>query len=136
MSEPQQATHSLRRRLLLGILVPVIAFISFNTYSLYHQTLASLHTAYDRTLLASAKSISEQLDVEGYDDEAQIRAIVPYSALEAFEADNQSHMFYRISTQGGEVISGFGDLPEWRGKIPLKPPYAALVDFYDDVFRD
>ena len=81
MSEPQQATHSLRRRLLLGILVPVIAFISFNTYSLYHQTLASLHTAYDRTLLASAKSISEQLDVEGYDDEAQIRAIVPYSAL-------------------------------------------------------
>ena len=34
MSEPQQATHSLRRRLLLGILVPVIAFISFNTYSL------------------------------------------------------------------------------------------------------
>ena len=136
MSEPQQATHSLRRRLLLGILVPVIAFISFNTYSLYHQTLASLHTAYDRTLLASAKSISEQLDVEGYDDEAQIRAIVPYSALEAFEADNQSHMFYRISTQGGEVISGFGDLPEWRGKIPLKPPYAALVDFYDDVFRE
>ena len=81
MSEPQQATHSLRRRLLLGILVPVIAFISFNTYSLYHQTLASLHTAYDRTLLASAKSIREQLDVEGYDYQAQIRAIVPYSAL-------------------------------------------------------
>ena len=28
MSEPQPNTHSLRRRLLLGILVPVIAFIS------------------------------------------------------------------------------------------------------------
>ena len=63
--ERTPASHPLlRRRLLLGILVPVIAFISFNTYSLYHQTLASLHTAYDRTLLASAKSISEQLDVE------------------------------------------------------------------------
>ena len=55
--------HSLRRRLLLGILLPVVLFIGFNTWSLYHQTLASLNTAYDRTLLASAKSISEQLDV-------------------------------------------------------------------------
>ncbi len=135
MSEPQQATHSLRRRLLLGILVPVIAFISFNTYSLYHQTLASLHTAYDRTLLASAKSISEQLDVEGYDDEAQIRAIVPYSALEAFEADNQSHMFYRISNLRGDLISGYAALPVWRGSIPARPPYAALVDFYNDQFE-
>ena len=90
--------HSLRRRLLLGILLPVVLFIGFNTWSLYHQTLASLNTAYDRTLLASAKSISEQLDVKGFDEEAQLRAIVPYSALEAFEADNQSQMFYRVST--------------------------------------
>ena len=73
--------HSLRRRLLLGILLPVVLFIGFNTWSLYHQTLASLNTAYDRTLLASAKSISEQLDVKGFDEEAQLRAIVPYSAL-------------------------------------------------------
>src|SRR2546427_7110949 len=49
---------SLRRQLLTGILVPVILFIGFNTWSLYHQTLAALNTAYDRTLLASAKSIS------------------------------------------------------------------------------
>ena len=44
--------HSLRRRLLLGILLPVVLFIGFNTWSLYHQTLASLNPAYDRTLLA------------------------------------------------------------------------------------
>ena len=61
---------SLRRRLLLGILLPVVLFIGFNTYSLYQQTLASLNTAYDRTLLASAKSISEQLDVRGYEEAA------------------------------------------------------------------
>ena len=128
--------HSLRRRLLLGILLPVVLFIGFNTWSLYHQTLASLHTAYDRTLLASAKSISEQLDVKGFDEEAQLRAIVPYSALEAFEADNQSQMFYRVSTLKGEMVSGFEDLPMWHGSIPARPPYAALVDFYDDRIRD
>jgi len=81
---------SLRRRLLMGILLPVVAFIAFNTFSLYRQALASLNTAYDRTLLASAKTISEQLDVSGYDDAAQLRAIVPYAALEAFEAERQS----------------------------------------------
>ena len=59
------AHHSLRRRLLAGILVPVALFIVFNTFSLYRQALTLLNTAYDRTLLASAKVISEQLDVTG-----------------------------------------------------------------------
>jgi two-component system sensor histidine kinase TctE len=127
--------QSLRRRLLMGILLPVVAFIAFNTFSLYRQALASLNTAYDRTLLASAKTISEQLDVSGYDDAAQLRAVVPYSALEAFEADNQSHMFYRVSTLQGEMVSGFAELAAWHGRIPDRPPYAALVDFYDDQFR-
>lgn len=128
--------HSLRRRLLLGILLPVALFIGFNTLSLYRQTLDSLNTAYDRTLLASAKSISEQLDVTGYDHAAELRATVPYSALEAFEADNQSQMFYRVSNLRGDLVSGFSELPVWRGTIPDRPPYAALVDFYDARFRD
>ncbi|GAA6119866.1 sensor histidine kinase [Acidovorax sp. FG27] len=119
----------------MGILVPVIAFVVFNTLSLYRETLDSLHTAYDRTLLASTKSISEQLDVSGYDDAAILRAIVPYSALETFEADNQSRMFYRVSNLHGELVSGFAELPVWRGRIPARPPYSALVDFYDDEFR-
>ena len=102
-----QTGWSLRRLLLTGILLPVLLLIALNAWSLYQQTLSSLHTAYDRTLLASAKSISEQIGVTGYDDEAQLRAMVPYSALEIFEADNQSRMFYRVSTLDGQLISGF-----------------------------
>lgn len=127
---------SLRARLLVGILVPVALVIAVNSVSLYRQSLAAATVAYDRTLLASAKTIGEQLDVEGYDDLAQLRAIVPYSALEAFEADNRSRMFYRVSAQDGEMISGFAELPFWRGRIPDRTPYAALVDFYDAEFRD
>ena len=123
---------SLRTYLLVGILLPVIALIGVNSVSLYAQALAAVNTAYDRTLLASAKVIGEQLDVEGYDEMAQLRATVPFSALEAFEADNQSRLFYRVSNLQGEMISGFAELPFWRGKLPQRPPYAALVDFYDD----
>lgn len=125
---------SLRRYLLLGILLPVGILIIINTASLYRQALGAVNTAYDRTLLASAKSIGEELDVSGYDEHAVLSVTVPYAALEAFEADNQSRLFYRISSLKGETVSGFAQLPFWRGRIPAKPPYSALVDFYDDVF--
>ena len=127
---------SLRRYLLLGILLPVGLLITVNTVSLYSQALGAVNTAYDRTLLASAKSIGEELDVSGYDEQSELRVTVPYAALEAFEADNQSRLFYRVSSLNGEMVSGYAQLPFWRGRIPAKPPYAALVDFYDDVFDD
>ena len=53
---------SLRRYLLLGILLPVGLFVLVNAFSLYRQTLQAVNTAYDRTLLASAKSMGELLD--------------------------------------------------------------------------
>jgi two-component system sensor histidine kinase TctE len=127
---------SLRRYLLLGILLPIGVYVLLNTVALYRQSLAAVHTAYDRTLLASAKSIGEQLTVEGFDEHALLRATVPYAALEAFETDNRSRMFYRVSTERGALISGFEDLPAWHGKLPAKAPYSALVHFYDDEFRN
>ena len=131
----RERATSLSRYLLAGILIPVCLLVIINTFSLYRQTFAALNTAYDRTLLASAKSIGEELDVSGYDDKATLQVTVPYAALEAFEADNQSRLFYRVSSLSGALVSGFGQLPFWRGQIPAKPPYAALVDFYDDVFE-
>ncbi|RYY93234.1 MAG: sensor histidine kinase, partial [Comamonadaceae bacterium] len=127
--------RSLRRTLLIGILLPIGLFLVLNAVSLYRQTLAAATLAYDRTLLASAKTIGEQLDVEGYDRLSVLRAKVPYSALEAFEADNQGRMYYRVSQLDGEMVSGFAELPFWRGRIPDKAAYAALVDFYDAEFR-
>ena len=126
---------SLRRYLLLGILVPIALFMLVDTVTLYRQALSAVNTAYDRTLLASAKSIGELLEVEGEGAQASFKARVPYSALEAFEADNRSRMAYRISNVRGELVDGSSDLPAWHGRIPDQGPYAALVDFYDDVWR-
>jgi two-component system sensor histidine kinase TctE len=126
---------SLRSYLLAGILLPVGIFVVINALSLYRSTLDAVNTAYDRTLLASAKSIGEQLDVSGFDDQAVLRATVPYSALEVFEADTRSQLFYRVSSLKGDLVSGFSDLPFWNGRIPDRGAYAALVDFYDDEFR-
>jgi two-component system sensor histidine kinase TctE len=129
------APLSLRRHLLVGILVPIVLFVLVDTYSLYRQALNAVNVAYDRTLLASAKAIGELLDVDGIGDQATIRAQIPYSALEAFEADNRSRMNYRVSDAKGQWIDGAQDLPLWTGTLPNQGPYAALVDFYDDSFR-
>ena len=131
---------SLRRQLLLGILLPVLAVVMLNAALLYRQALISADTAYDRTLLASAKTIGEQLQLDPASAaRPRVIAELPYAALEAFEADNRSRMVYRVSGFDGEVVSGFDDLPPPRAADPRRdapPVYAALVRFYDDRYRD
>lgn len=126
---------SLRSYLMLGILLPVALFIVVDTVVLYRQALVAVNTAYDRTLLASAKVIGEHITAQGEADTARLGASVPYAALEVFEADNRSRMIYRISNTSGVLIDGFADLPAWHGQLPSQGPYAALVDFYDDSYR-
>lgn len=125
----------MRRQLLVGILLPVVLLLLVHAVSLYNEALDSANTAYDRTLLASAKSIGEQLEVQGEGSNVLLVARVPYSALETFETDNQSRMFYRVSTRDGVSVSGFDDLPIWNRALPQRSAYAALVDFYDDEYR-
>jgi two-component system sensor histidine kinase TctE len=62
----------LRRTLLPGILLPLLAIVVVNTVSLYRQALRSAETACDRTMLASAKSIGELLGVSGRGDAALV----------------------------------------------------------------
>ena len=127
--------RSLRRRLLVAILLPVVAVIAAGTAGLHAQALAAADVAYDRTLLASAKSIGEWLDIAGEGADMRLTASVPYSAIEAFEADNRSRLYFKVSGFAGELVAGFDDLPAWHGSIPMKTAYAALVDFYDARFR-
>jgi two-component system, OmpR family, sensor histidine kinase TctE len=125
----------MRTQLLVGILLPVLAFIAINAALVYRQALSAADTAYDRTLLASAKLIGELLDVNGQGDSAQLSANVLYAALEPFEADNRSRMYYKVTGFQGEMVSGYAELPAYKGKLPDKGLYAALVDFYDDKYR-
>lgn len=121
----------MRARLLWGILLPVGLVVAVNTVSLYRESLQAADTAYDRTLLASAKAIGELLGVEGVGDDARLVAAVPYAALEAFETDSRSRLYFKVLGFKGEMVSGYDDLPAWEGKLPDQAAYPALVDFYD-----
>ena len=136
VSRAAAAPHrlSLRRHLLLGILIPVLAFVVINSMGLYRQALEAADTAYDRTLLASAKAIGEQLQYSVDPGPAHVQSSLPYSVLEAFEADNRSRIFYRVTGFAGELVSGFKDLPAARPAPPVAGVYAALVHFYDETY--
>ena len=132
---PTKLPASLRRVLLLGILLPVLVIVAVNTALLYRQALAAADTAYDRSLLASAKTIGELLEVSLHAGAPRVTGNLLYSALEAFEADNRSRIFYKVSGFGGEMVSGFADLPPARAPGSGASAYAALVHFYDDQYR-
>ncbi|MBL8280146.1 MAG: sensor histidine kinase [Pelomonas sp.] len=126
---------SMRARLLWGILLPVGLVVAVNTVSLYRESLKAADVAYDRTLLASAKAIGELLGVEGAGDDARLVAAVPYAALEAFETDSRSRLYFKVLGFKGEMVSGYDDLPVWQGKLPDQGAYPALVDFYDARYQ-
>ena len=127
---------SLRSQLLLGILLPVLAARRDQ-----HRQPVPPGAARGRHRLRPHAAGLGQVDRRAARGRRQrrrrraLRATVPYSALEAFEADNRSRMFYKVSGFHGEMVSGFDDLPAWRGKLPDQGAYAALVDFYDDRYR-
>ena len=123
--------RSLRRYLLAGIVIPITVFVIVDTVGSYRRALEAIHTAYDRSLLASARSIGELLEPAG----RELKVDVPYAALEIFDAGNEGRMYYRISGLKGEFLSGYEDLPAYTRTPPMQSSYAALVDFYDAEYR-
>jgi two-component system, OmpR family, sensor histidine kinase TctE len=126
---------SLYKRLLLGLLFPLTLLLALVSFFNYKQTLETATIAYDRTLLASAKSIGELLTTSGEGPNVRLNANVLYAALEPFESDNRSRMFYKVIGFKGETVSGYADFPDWKGRLPEKNIYPALIDFYDDTYQ-
>ncbi len=123
--------HSLRRYLLAWIIGPIAIFVVIDTVSLYRSAMQSIDTAYDRSLLASARSIGEQLRVA----EGRLQVDLPYTALEIFDVGDSGRMAYRILGFQGEFVAGYRDLPAYQRQMPQRNPYPALIDFYDDQYR-
>ncbi len=128
---PRRRLRSIRRRLMIPIIATLVVFFSIDAYQLYRNTLRSVNTAYDRTLLASARSIGETVRFEN----GKLIVGLPYAALEVFEADTRSRMVYRVGDFDGAFLSGHRLLPAYTGEAEKSPAYAALVTFYEDMFQ-
>ncbi|WP_082791931.1 sensor histidine kinase [Aeromonas enteropelogenes] len=97
----------------------------------YYGALAAATQAYDRTLLASARTVAERLDVL----QGRLRVDVPYVVLDNFERNMRDRLFYQVRSPSGRVISGYEELPARPDKTPLTDRYPALAYFYDGEFQ-
>ena len=98
----------------------------------YYGALAAATSAYDRTLLASARTVAERLTAA----EGSLRVDVPYVVLDSFERNMRDRLFYQVRGIDDRVISGFDDLPPMPVGTPLTDRYPALAYFYDGLYQE
>lgn len=122
---------SLRGRLLRRLALPLSLILLVSSLSAYWSARHAADTAYDRTLLASARAISDGL----HSAEGALQANVPYMALDAFAYDSAGRIYYQVLGGDGSLVSGYDDLPAAPPDTPRTEDYPALARFYDGVYR-
>ncbi|MEQ4675581.1 sensor histidine kinase N-terminal domain-containing protein [Providencia vermicola] len=123
--------RSLFHQLLLFFGIPLILLGSFSVYTHYYSAKYAANLAYDRTLLASARTVAERLQVI----DNHLSVSVPYVVLDSFELNNNDRIFYQVISPDGETISGYDDLPPIPPYWMRSQHYTALVYFYDAEYK-
>jgi two-component system sensor histidine kinase TctE len=110
-----RAPFSLRTRLLLWLLVPLVASAILNIWFARSEALHTAARVQDRLLLGSARIIAQQIQYE----DGQLDVAIPPAALELFQSKDQDRVYYRIASPTGVLLSGYAELPAPPG--PLHP---------------
>ncbi len=127
MTEPGSLRGRLIRR--LALLLALILLVS--SLSAYWSARHAADTAYDRTLLASARAIAAGL----YSESGQLKANIPYVALDTFAYDSAGRIYYQVLGVQGALVSGYEGLPAAPAGTLRTEDYPALAHFYDGEFR-
>ena len=122
---------SLRTRLVLWLVVPVAVLMTLGTIGLYRSALAALNSAYDRSLLGSARMIGDMLEIKNN----KLVSTVPYTVIEFYEADNPSRLLYRIRGFHGEHVTGYQDFPDDPIGVPPRAIHPTPVSFFDAEYK-
>jgi len=119
--------HSLRGELLLWLGVPLLLLWGLSVYTHYESASQAATQAYDRSLLASARTVAERLTVRG----GKLAVDVPWVVLDSFERNMPDRLFYQVISPAGQTLSGYDDLPAIPPDSRMSGHYPALVYFYD-----
>ncbi|VXC93527.1 sensor histidine kinase [Serratia oryzae] len=126
-----KAPRSLFNQLLLFFGLPLLMLGGISIYTHYFSAMSAATLAYDRTLLASARTVAERLVVRNQ----RLEVDVPYVVLDSFERNMNDQLYYQVISPEGQSISGYHDLPKMPEYIPRSNLYPALVHFYDAQYR-
>jgi two-component system sensor histidine kinase TctE len=116
---------SLKRQLLLGLLLPLVAIFAISTAVAYKVAFRFATEAFDRSLFDNALDLSRQIRYQS----GRITVDVPRIALEMLEYDESDRVYYAVRSPGGDIVLGQRGLPEPPDVIARKPIY------YDGNYR-
>lgn len=126
-----QVEGSLRGRILRRMAVLLTVLLVASAVSAYFNGRRAADTAYDRTLLASARTIAARL----FESDGRLKARIPYIALDNFAFDSAGRIYYEVLDLEGDLVSGYENLPSAPAAVPLTRDYPALARFYDGEYR-
>jgi len=118
---------SLRGRLLWNLALLLVVLMLASGLSAYWNGREAADTAYDRTLLASARTIAAGLSQR----DGSLSADVPYVALDTFAYDSAGRIYYQVNDIHQQLISGYENLPPPPPGTPRTDDYPALARFYN-----
>lgn len=99
--------QSLYLQLLLFLGLPLLLLWGLSAFNSYVSALQAATQAYDRTLLSSARTVSERLVVHN----GKLQVNVPWVVLDSFELNMNDRLYYKVVDPDGRTISGYDDLP-------------------------
>ncbi|WP_088147202.1 sensor histidine kinase [Achromobacter denitrificans] len=126
----QHGRISVRRRLLatlLALFAAALAALYLLVRGYAHQTA---DTTYDQLLRASVLSIADSLQLV----QGEWRMDMPYASLALLEQAPRDRVFYRVVATGGELVSGYADLPSPPARADAGP--ADTPRLYDARYQD
>lgn len=115
------AERSLRRLLLLWLIVPLAGVLAASAVAAYRTAVRIASDAYDRELLDPALAIAQRLAIDG----DSVRLDMPSAALDALRVDTADRVYFAVSARG-RLIAGQYGLPG-----PPDAPADASPVFYD-----
>ncbi|WP_321799936.1 sensor histidine kinase [Caballeronia sp. J97] len=115
---------SLRARLLLWLLVPLVLFVLVTSIASYHSACRIADMTEDAALLASARTIGE---VVVWSDSGPTVTILP-AALEIFESPHRDRVYYKVVLGRDRLIGGTPRLAMPPGNVSQPVHYDAVID--------
>lgn len=112
--------YSLRSRLLLWLLVPLVTIGLIALADTYREAVDTANAVSDRVLAGSALAIAERVVVA---EDGALEVDIPYVALEMLTSAAQDRVFYRVDGPDG-FITGYQALPVIEGLEQEESGYA------------
>lgn len=122
MAEPARTVHSpsLRRRLLLFLLVPMAALLLIDAVITYGVALSYSNRVHDNDLADDVRTLAQMFRSE------RVSGDLPQEARFLLEYDPDGHNYYSVSSSQRGLLSGNGTFPK-----PPPPPPDEKPQLYD-----